>query len=749
MEATMRPKIFLGISICILLTLSLIASYNPAFSRTPKHFSRLQVDEPLNLEIVSIVIDGFPENRVLVRVLDDSGSVITGLTSANFLLWENDISATVSLDTAFQYMAVSLVMDQSGSMNGWQNQVKRACSCFVDSMLPLDRGAIIKFANNAFVDVPMTYNKTALLHSINQYVTTGGTALWDGIALGIQECLPEPTQRAVIAFTDGDDNASTIPYTALPPMTGGEFAIYTIGIGGVVPTGLAYVANNTGGLFIQITNPTQMGLVLEDIHEDMLNQYVLYYHSPLPEPDSTLRTVRVQVSHQGNTDVDSMQYWAPDNYPCQISLPNYFSASLNQSRESGRTLDLFCNITCIAPLSSHLAYYRLTGTNIYNELDLTYLGQNQYVGHIPGDSVSAPGIDFYFIANDFLNFTTLYPAFQAVSMPLSIAVEPNVAPRVIHIPPYAPQEGSPLTLNAYILDETVSIQSASIYYRAGNVQPFTSLPMTHQVGEEYAGTIPGNFTAVSDLEYFLYVLDNQNVASYWPASANPYFVDVVSVPLPVSIVVNMDLLTPSPIPAGGDTLFYTAQVTNITINPVTCDGWVSYYKPNGLDFFHLRLFEDDIIPPDTTLIWNTWEIVSADDPPGSYWMFGQAGDMDDNLVWSFDGYNFTKSSTQIDGNMNIETSSTAILSSFSLSPAFPNPFNSEISIPFTLDHALPIKLRVYNQAGQIITTIVDSYLNAGQYHYIWKANSLSSGIYLITLEVSGRPVQTQKITYMK
>jgi hypothetical protein len=251
------------------------------------------------------------------------------------------------------------------------------------------------------------------------------------------------------------------------------------------------------------------------------------------------------------------------------------------------------------------------------------------------------------------------------------------------------------------------------------------------------------------LEYFLYVLDNQNVASYWPASANPYFVDVVSVPLPVSIVVNMDLLTPSPIPAGGDTLFYTAQVTNITINPVTCDGWVSYYKPNGLDFFHLRLFEDDIIPPDTTLIWNTWEIVSADDPPGSYWMFGQAGDMDDNLVWSFDGYNFTKSSTQIDGNMNIETSSTAILSSFSLSPAFPNPFNSEISIPFTLDHALPIKLRVYNQAGQIITTIVDSYLNAGQYHYIWKANSLSSGIYLITLEVSGRPVQTQKITYMK
>ena len=72
---------------------------------------------------------------------------------------------------------------------------------------------------------------------------------------------------------------------------------------------------------------------------------------------------------------------------------------------------------------------------------------------------------------------------------------------------------------------------------------------------------------------------------------------------------------------------------------------------------------------------------------------------------------------------------------FSLSPAYPNPFNPETTIRYTLAQAGKINLSIYNLAGQRVENLESGNLAAGSYSVTWRAAAGSpSGICYICLE---------------
>lgn len=73
---------------------------------------------------------------------------------------------------------------------------------------------------------------------------------------------------------------------------------------------------------------------------------------------------------------------------------------------------------------------------------------------------------------------------------------------------------------------------------------------------------------------------------------------------------------------------------------------------------------------------------------------------------------------------------------FSLSPIYPNPFNAQTTIPFTLDRAGKVTLNIYNMTGQNVgaQTFVPAVLPAGAHEYVWNAKGMSSGVYLVRLQ---------------
>jgi hypothetical protein len=85
---------------------------------------------------------------------------------------------------------------------------------------------------------------------------------------------------------------------------------------------------------------------------------------------------------------------------------------------------------------------------------------------------------------------------------------------------------------------------------------------------------------------------------------------------------------------------------------------------------------------------------------------------------------------------------------FSLGASYPNPFNGETTIPFTLAESGKVVLSIYSPTGQLVKTLLDEVLLPGGHHIRANLGSLSSGTYWCSLRV-GEKRQTQRLVLMK
>jgi len=85
---------------------------------------------------------------------------------------------------------------------------------------------------------------------------------------------------------------------------------------------------------------------------------------------------------------------------------------------------------------------------------------------------------------------------------------------------------------------------------------------------------------------------------------------------------------------------------------------------------------------------------------------------------------------------------------FDLFPCYPNPFNPTTTINFTIDQALPVQLKVYNQLGQIVSNFEFRISNLGENKVVWDASGQASGIYFAKLSNRNHS-QTVKLVLVK
>jgi len=85
---------------------------------------------------------------------------------------------------------------------------------------------------------------------------------------------------------------------------------------------------------------------------------------------------------------------------------------------------------------------------------------------------------------------------------------------------------------------------------------------------------------------------------------------------------------------------------------------------------------------------------------------------------------------------------------FALEQNYPNPFNPSTTIAFTLPAAEFVTLRVFNVLGQEVALLVSEQLASGKYAKTFRADNLSSGVYLYRL-TAGDLVQTKRMVLMK
>jgi beta-N-acetylhexosaminidase len=79
---------------------------------------------------------------------------------------------------------------------------------------------------------------------------------------------------------------------------------------------------------------------------------------------------------------------------------------------------------------------------------------------------------------------------------------------------------------------------------------------------------------------------------------------------------------------------------------------------------------------------------------------------------------------------------------------YPNPFNSTTQIMFTISRSGMISLKIFNILGEEIKEIANQYFDAGTHKISFNADLLSSGVYLIRMNLEGN-YSSHKIILMK
>ena len=99
-----------------------------------------------------------------------------------------------------------------------------------------------------------------------------------------------------------------------------------------------------------------------------------------------------------------------------------------------------------------------------------------------------------------------------------------------------------------------------------------------------------------------------------------------------------------------------------------------------------------------------------------------------------------------------ENSISGLPKDFNLSQNYPNPFNPSTNIRYDIPKSGNVTLKVYNELGKEVSTLVNSYQNAGSYEINFNASSaaggLTSGVYFYKLEADGF-TSTKKMLLIK
>ena len=85
--------------------------------------------------------------------------------------------------------------------------------------------------------------------------------------------------------------------------------------------------------------------------------------------------------------------------------------------------------------------------------------------------------------------------------------------------------------------------------------------------------------------------------------------------------------------------------------------------------------------------------------------------------------------------------------------AYPNPFNPETTIDFSVPVDGQVSINVFNTAGQLVATLVDNQFRTGAYKATWDARDkqgepVSSGVYFYRME-AGDFSATHSMTLLK
>lgn len=241
--------------------------------------------------------------------------ITTGLLAGDFRVLEDDVQQPItSLTQERRPVSLCVVVDASGSMDvsGRHRRGVQALESTVRGLEKEDELSIVRFASHA--DVTLRWTRGVDPRRVSWRLDPdAGTVANSSIADAVKVALGQVehaanSRRVILVISDGYENTSATPLAQVAKSREqSEVVLYGFGVGGPVERGysgaplmniLPRLVGETGGVYWNITTPTEADFAAMSLLNELKYQYLLAY-SPTKPFDGKYRRIKVETTVQG------------------------------------------------------------------------------------------------------------------------------------------------------------------------------------------------------------------------------------------------------------------------------------------------------------------------------------------------------------------------------------------------------------------------------------------------------------------
>ncbi|HVO97873.1 MAG TPA: VWA domain-containing protein [Bryobacteraceae bacterium] len=224
--------------------------------------------------------------QVFATVTDNRGRYVDDITRDGFTLMDNGTPLRIAaFENETSGISCTLLLDTTESMRASLPALKKASLKFIEALRPIDSVAVYALKNGITELQPFTTDKSAAARAVLQTEPGGMTALYDGLVRTVRDIAVRAGKKAIVVFTDGDDNISTLTgETAILRAKTAGVPIYTIAKGKELRDEtlrqLSAISRDTGGMSFVINGSSEIPNVFERVYQDVMHGYLLAFQPP-------------------------------------------------------------------------------------------------------------------------------------------------------------------------------------------------------------------------------------------------------------------------------------------------------------------------------------------------------------------------------------------------------------------------------------------------------------------------------------
>ena len=240
--------------------------------------------------------------QVTATVSDGRGHFVKGLPQTAFRVFEEGQRQRIT-HFASEDVPLDLVVaiDISDSMGEALPKVKAAAKQFLDAIPTANPVTVLAFNDNVFELARASTDLGRRSEGLVNLEAWGATALYDVILRGIELLGRKTGRRALVVFTDGEDQGSHVPIEEVERrLAPSDVMLYMIGQGRgtsfeTLKKTMRRLVDPTGGRTLFTDKPDELQKAFAELVSELSNQYLLGYSPSAIRRPGQVRRIKLEV----------------------------------------------------------------------------------------------------------------------------------------------------------------------------------------------------------------------------------------------------------------------------------------------------------------------------------------------------------------------------------------------------------------------------------------------------------------------